>query len=47
MDFQDWKKYLVRAPILSASEPCEDLFMYLSVSKYVVSVVLIRDQGVQ
>ena len=47
MDFQDWKKYLVRAPILSALEPREDLFMYLSVSKHAVSVVLIRDQGVQ
>ena len=47
VDFQDWKKYLVRAPILSAPEPREDLFMYLSVSKHAVSVVLIRDQGVQ
>lgn len=41
------KKYLVRAPILSALEPGEDLFMYLSVSKHVVSVVLMRDQGIQ
>ena len=36
----------MRAP-MSAPEPGEDLFMYLSVSKHVVSTVLLRDQGVQ
>ena len=41
------KKYLFRAPILSALEPGEDLFMYLSVSKHAISAVLLRDQGVQ
>ena len=30
-----------------APEPTKDLFMYLSVFKHVVSVVLLRDQGVQ
>ena len=45
--FQDLKKYLVQAPILLAPEINEDLFMYLSVSKHAVSVVLLRDQGIQ
>ena len=36
----------MRAP-MSAPEPGEDLFMYLSVSKHAVSTVLLRDQGVQ
>ena len=33
--------------MLSAPEPEEELFMYLSVSKHAVSAVLLRDQGVQ
>ena len=33
--------------MLTALESEEDLFMYLSVSEHVVSVVLLRDQGVQ
>ena len=37
----------MRAPMLIASELEEDLFMYLSVSDHVVSVVLLKDQGVQ
>ena len=37
----------MRAPMLLALEPGEDLFMYLSVSEHAVSVVLLRDQGVQ
>ena len=37
----------MRAPMLTALEPGEDLFMYLSVSDNAVSVVLLRDQGVQ
>ena len=37
----------MRAPMLTALEPGEDLFMYLSVSDHAVSVVLLRDQGVQ
>ena len=45
--FQDLKKYLVQAPILLAPEINEDLFMYLLVSKHAVSVVLLRDQGIQ
>ena len=33
--------------MLSAPEPSEDLFMYLSVSEHAMSAVLMRDQGVQ
>ena len=45
--FQDLKEYLVRALMLSAPKPGEELFMYLSVSEHAVSAVLLRDQGVQ
>ena len=37
----------MRVPMLSAPEPGEELFMYLSVSEHAVSVVLLRDQGLQ
>ena len=33
--------------MLSAPEPSEDLFMYLSVSEHTVSAVFLKDQGVQ
>ena len=33
--------------MLSAPEPGEELFMYLSVSEHAVSAVLLRDWGVQ
>ena len=45
--FQDLKEYLVWAPMLTAPELREDLFMYLSVSEHTMSAMLIRDQGVQ
>ena len=45
--FRDLKDYLMQAPVLTAPEPGEDLFMYLSVSEHAVSAVLLRDQGVQ
>ena len=45
--FQDLKEYLTQAPMLTAPDPEEDLFMYLLVSNYVVNAVLLRDQGVQ
>ena len=35
------------APMLSAPKPSKDLVMYLLVSKHAISVVLLRDQGVQ
>ena len=45
--FQDLKEYLTRTPMLTALEPREDLFMYLLVFNHAVSVVLLKDQGVQ
>ncbi|XP_075654888.1 uncharacterized protein LOC142625065 [Castanea sativa] len=45
--FQDLKDYLGRAPTLSALEPGEDLYMYLSVSEHAANVVLLRDNGAQ
>ena len=45
--FQDLKEYLVRASMLSAPEPREELFMYISVSDHAVSAVLLRNWGVQ
>ena len=44
--FQDLE-YLVQALMLSTPEPGEDLFMYLLVFEHAVSIVLVRDQGVQ
>ena len=37
----------MQTPMLTALELGEDLFMYLSVSKHAMSVVLLRDRGVQ
>ena len=45
--FQDLQEYLVRAPILSALEPDEDLFMYFSMFEHALSAMLLRVQGVQ
>ena len=45
--FQDLKEYLTQAPMLTAPNPGEDLFMYLSMSKHAVSVVQLKDKGVQ
>ena len=45
--FQDLKEYLTQVPMLTASDPGEDLFMYLTVYDHAVSAVLLRDQGVQ
>ena len=44
--FQALKKYLVWAPILSALELGENLFMYLFVSEHAVGAVLMRDQSI-
>ena len=45
--FLDLKDYLMQALVLTAPEPREDLFMYLSVSEHTMSAVLLRDQEVQ
>ena len=44
--FRELKEYLAKAPRLTALEPGEDLFIYLSVTDHAVSAVLLRDQGV-
>ena len=45
--FRDLKEYLTQAPMLTAPDPGEDLFMYVSMSNHVVSVVLLKDRGTQ
>ncbi|XP_075658844.1 uncharacterized protein LOC142628684 [Castanea sativa] len=45
--FLDLKDYLGRAPTLTALEPGEDLYMYLSVFEHAASTVLLKDSGVQ
>ena len=37
----------MQAHMLTAPEPGEDLFMYLSVSEHAMNAVLLRDKGVQ
>ena len=37
----------MQAPVLTALELGEDMFMDLSVSEHAVSAMLLRDQGVQ
>ena len=39
--FQDFKVYLTMAPLLSPSIPSEELYLYLAVSPYAVSLALI------
>ena len=41
--FQDLKKYLISASILTCLDLEEDLYMYLAVSEHVVSAVLLKD----
>ena len=43
--FQDLKTYLVTAPLLSPSVMGEELFLYLAVTRHVVSSALIREEG--
>ena len=40
--FEEIKRYLTQPPILSSPQPSEQLYMYLVVFDYVVSVVLFR-----
>ena len=37
----------MQAPMLMAPDSEKDLFMYLSISDHAVSIVLLRDRGVQ
>ncbi|KAG5562386.1 hypothetical protein RHGRI_005203 [Rhododendron griersonianum] len=43
--FQDLKKYLAQAPLLSTPDPGEILVLYLAVFEHAVSAVLLRDKG--
>ena len=43
--FQDLKTYLTIAPLLSSSMLGEELYLYLAVSLYAVSLGLIREEG--
>ena len=40
--FEEIKRYLTQPPILSSPRPNEQMYMYLVISDYVVSVVLFR-----
>ena len=42
--FQDLKVYLTTAPLLSPSIPSEELYLYLAMSPYAVSLALIREE---
>ena len=42
--FQDLKAYLTAALLLSSSIPCEELYLYLTVSPHAVSSVLVREE---
>ena len=43
--FEDLKAYLTSTPLLSLSKPSEELYLYLAVSPYAVSLALIRQEG--
>ena len=43
--FQDPKTYLTTTPLLSPFVPSEELYLYLAVSPYAVSLALIREEG--
>ena len=45
--FRDLKEYLTQAPMLTAPDSREDLFMYLLVFDHTISAVLLKDRGVQ
>ena len=45
--FRDLKEHLTQAPMLTAPNSRENLFMYLSMSDHAVSAVLLRDRGIQ
>ena len=43
--FEELKAYLSAPPLLSPSQPGEELFLYLAVSPAAVSATLIREEG--
>ena len=42
--FEDLKAYLLSLPLLSPSQPREELFLYLAVSPTTVSAALVREE---
>lgn len=38
-------KYLSSVPLLSKSEPGEELFLYLTVSLVIINVIFVREEG--
>ena len=42
--FEELKEYLTTAPLLSLSKPGEELYLYLVVSPYVVSSIVVREE---
>ena len=45
--FEDLKKFLTSAPVLSSPIPGEDLYLYLAISQNAISTVLARAEGRQ
>ena len=43
--FEDLKKFLTSAPVLSSPIPGEDLYLYLAISQNAISTVLARAEG--
>ena len=42
--FENLKTYLLSSPLLSPSQPGEELFLYLAVSSAIVSVALVKEE---
>ena len=42
--FEDLKAYLASTPLLNSFKPREELYLYLAVSPYAVSLVLIKEE---
>ena len=45
--FEDLKKFLISAPVLSSPTPGKDLYLYLPISENAISTVLVRVEGRQ
>ena len=43
--FEDLKAYLASTPLLSPSQPGEEIYLYLVVSPHAVSSALIKEEG--
>ena len=43
--FEELKTYLTTTPLLSSSKPNEELYLYLEVSPYAVSLAFVKEEG--